>query len=204
MTTINAYATRAELLQLLLQPDEYNGAGSANTVDDAVIDDILTDASRAVDHYCGRQFYASAETLYLDAQADRLLWFGRDVLSVQGASDGTGAAIAAGNYYLWPRGANSYAGIALKESASAGWYAASTGDTEGVITIAASVGYCNRAASAASDPQANLEVIGNTHRATLIRAAIDYRNRHNQSVYERNAKDADWQALVEGYVRRVY
>lgn len=168
-----------------------------------MIDDLLTDASRAVDHYCNRQFYAASATLYLDAQADRQLWFGRDVLAVLGASDGTGASIGSANYYLWPRNANSYAAIVLKESASATWAAASTGDTEGVITIAASTGFCNRAASTATDPAENVEIVANTHEAALIRAQIVYRQRHNQSVYERNATDADWQALVQGYVRGV-
>ena len=200
MTIINGYATRAELLRELMGPDD---AAQPNAVDDEVLDDILTDASRAVDHFCGRQFYASARTLNLDVPDDRQLYFGCDVLAVQGASDGLGAVVASGNYYLWPRNANSFNSLVLTESASTGWYGASSGNTEGVITVAASVGFCNRAASAASDNGENLKIIGATRRATLIRAAIVYRQRHNQSVYERNAKDEDWQALVEGYVRGV-
>jgi hypothetical protein len=201
MTTINAYATRADLLQVLMQAED---SAQPNVIDDAVIDDMLTDASRAVDNFCGRQFYAAAQTLQLDVPADRQLYFGVDVLAVTGASDGTGASIASGNYYLWPRGAVAYNSIVLTEAASAGWYGASSGNTEGVITIAASVGYCNRAASAASDPAKNLKVIAATHRATLIKAQIMYQQRHPSSVESRVLKDADWQALLEGYVRGAY
>jgi len=181
-------------------------SASPNAVDDQVIDDAITDASRAVDNFCARQFYASAETLALSVPdgSDRLVWFGRDVLAVQGASNGDGTLIAAGNYYLWPRGAQSYAAIVLNEAASVGWVGASSGNTEGVISIAASVGYVNRAASAASDPGEGQQVISATHRAALIKAAIMYRQRAQTSVETRVVKDSDWQKLVEGYVRRIY
>ena len=63
MTTYNAYATRAELLRELMSADD---SAEPNVVDDEVLDDILTDASRAVDEFCGgRQFWASSQTLRL-------------------------------------------------------------------------------------------------------------------------------------------
>lgn len=200
MTIYDGYATRADLLQRLMQPDEYNSAASANTYDDLVIDDIITDASRAVDHFCDRQFFASAQTFYCDVPPDNTVWFGRDVLAVQGASAGDGTPIAGSTYYLWPRNANSFAAAVVKPGASGLWPSVASGDP---LIFAASVGFCDRAASAASDSARNRQIIANTHEATLIRAAIVYRQRHNQSVYERNAKDEDWQALVQGYVRGV-
>jgi hypothetical protein len=183
-----------------------DNSAAPDVVDDTVMDDAITDASRAVDTFCARQFYASAETLALDLPDpyDRAIWFGRDVLAVQGASNGDGTLLAAANYYLWPRGAQAYAAITLTEAASFGWVAASTGNTQGVISIAASVGYVNRAASAASDPSKGQQVISATHRATLIKAAIMYRQRTQTSVETRVVKDNDWQKLVEGYVRRIY
>ncbi len=203
MTIINGYATRAELLRELMTVED---SAAPNVVDDDAIDNIITDASRDVDAHCARQFYATAETLYLSVPSpyDRQLWFGRDVLAVQGASNGDGGSIAASNYYLWPRNANSFAAIMLKESATVNWSAASSGDTEGVIAVAASVGYVNRAASAASDPAAGLRILAATHRGTLLRAMQLYRQRHPTSVEERVIKDADWQAPLEGYVRHVY
>jgi hypothetical protein len=197
LTITNGYCTRAELLREIMGPEN---SQDPNAVDDEVLDDIITDASRDVDAYCGRAFYASAETLHLDATSERLLWFGgRDVLTVLGASNGSGGVVASGNYYLWPQDSFSYAAVVLKESASTGWYAASTGDTEGVITLSASVGYVDRAAST---PAAAQRVIRNTHRATLIRAAQLYRQRSQSSVETRIIKDADWQAPLAAYVRR--
>lgn len=177
MPVINGYCTRAELLRAIGSSDS---TVEPHVIDDEVVDDIITDASRAVDNHCARQFYAESRTLYLDAPVSsyvRALYFPCDVLSVQGASDGTGASVASSQYYLWPRNAQAFAAIVLKESSTAAWSAASSGDTEGVITIAASVGYCNRAASASSDPGQGLQVIAATHRATMLIAADLYRKR---------------------------
>lgn len=177
MTVINGYCTRAELLRAIASGDS---SLQPDVLDDEVIDDLITDASRAVDNHCARQFYAEARTLYLDAPVatlSRALYFPCDVLSVQGASDGTGASIASSQYYLWPRNAQAYAAIVLTESSTASWAPASSGDSEGVITIAASVGYCNRAASSASATGSNLQVIAATRRATMLIAADLYRKR---------------------------
>jgi hypothetical protein len=205
MTIYNGYCTRDELLRVIMGPEN---SQEPNAVDDEVLDDIITDASRAVDTFCARQFYATSETLYANAQTERLLWLGRDVLAVQGASNGSGTLIAAGNYYLWPKGANSYAGLMLTESASTGWYAGSSGDTEGVISIAASVGYVDRAASAASSPAYGLRVIAATRRATLIIAADYYRKRFGYHTvtqagiaYSAKGLPKDAVELLEPFVR---
>lgn len=196
MTITNGYATRAELLREL-----FTGEDSAvpDSVDDAVIDDLITDASRDVDHFCDRSFFASAQTFTLDAPVpyDYRLWFGRDVLAVQSVTNGDGASVGSTNYFLWPRNANSYAAIELKTSSTSFWTAGSTGD--GTVSIAASVGFVDRSASTARA----VEIVRNTHRAALIRAQIIYRSRKPSSVYERALKDEDWQKLVEGYVRGV-
>lgn len=192
MTITQGYATRAELLREIMTADD---SAELNAVDDEVLDDIITDASRAVDHFCNRQFYASAETLYFDVPDDRCVWFGTDVLAVQGASNGTGASVASGNYYLWPKNANSFAALMLTEGASVGWVGASSGNTEGVIAIAASVGYVDRTAST---PRA-AEIVRNTHRATLVLAETMYRERMNQ---ESKRTRADWQDILKGYIRQ--
>ncbi len=199
MTITNGYVTRAEFLRELMTVED---SAAPNVVDDEAVDDILTDASRDVDAHCARQFHATAETLYLSVPSpyDRQLWFGRDVLAVQGASNGDGGSIAASNYYLWPRNANSYAALVLKESATVSWSAASSGDTEDVIAVAASVGYVDRAGSGA----AAQAIIRNTHRAALLRAMQLYRKRRPSTIEERIIKDAEWQAPLEGYVRHVY
>jgi len=198
MAPVNAYCTRAELLREIFTAED---SAPADAVDDAVIDDLITDASRDVDTYCGgRQFFASSLTFSLDPPVpyDLRVWFGRDVLAVQAASNGDGSLIAAGNYYLWPRNANSYAAIQMNQGASVAWNAGSSPD--GLLTFAASVGFVDRSAST----PAAATIIRNTHRAALIRAQILYRGRKPSSVYERVYKDADWQALVEGYVQHTH
>lgn len=181
MTIYNGYISRAELLRELSSSGE---AQTPDVLDDEVLDNIITDASRAVDAYCARQFYASAETLYLDVPNpyERMLYFPRDVLAVQAASNGDGTLIAASNYYLWPRVGQSYSAIVLKESSTVSWAAASSGDTEGVIAIAASAGYVSRAASAASDSGEGLRVIAATRRACLVIAGAMYRKRFGMQV----------------------
>lgn len=199
MTIINGYCTRAELLREIMSAEDQQ---APNVIDDQVIDDAIQDASRAVDDYCGRQFYARTATLYLDVPKpyNRSLWFGDDVLAVQAASNGDGTALSSSDYYLWPRNAQAYAAIVLKESSNKSWSYSTAGDSEAVITIAASVGYVDRAASAASDPGAGLQIIGNTHRATLIKAQMFYRQRMGQDI---KLKDSDWQDLLASYRRIV-
>lgn len=198
MTITNGYLTRADLLREIFTGED---SMPPDAVDDPVMDDICTDASRDVDTFCGgRQFFASAQTLTLDPPVpyDLRVWFGQDVLAVQSVTNGDGASVASGNYTLWPRNANSYAAIQLNQGASVSWTSGSTPD--GTLSIGASVGFVDRSAST---PRA-AEIIRNTHRAALIRAQILYRGRKPSSVYERTYKDADWQALVAAYVRGVY
>jgi len=214
VTIYNGYITRAELLREIMSSED---SAAPNAVDDEVLDNIITDASRAVDNFCARQFYAASETLYLDVPQpySRSIWFGPDVLAVQAASNGDGASMGSGNYYLWPRGAQSFAAIVLKESASLGWVGTSGGDYEGAITVAASVGYVDRAASAASSPAAGQRVIAATRRATLIVASAFYRKRFGQGVEAAKVTAAgvvltpmgmprDAAELLEPYIRHGY
>lgn len=190
------YLTVAELLRELMTADD---SAAPNAVDDTVLAGCASDGSRAIDQYCNRQFFASAGTITLDAPvpAERRLWFGQDVLAVQSASNGDGSSVPASLWYLWPPNAVSYAAIVMKQSANVFWGAGSAGDTEGAITLAASLGYVDRAAS---DPK-SVQIVSNTHRAALLKAAMLYRARTGQ---KQAGSDSDWQSLVDGYIRHAY
>ncbi len=198
-TPVNGYCTVQELAREIFGPDD---SAVPNAVDDQVLADAITDASRDVDNYCRRQFFATAKTLSLDAPVpyDRQIWFRVDVLAVQGASDGNGASIPGTEFYLWPRGAQSYAAAIVNANSSYGWFGGSVGVVEGAISIAASVGFVDRGAS---DP-GSVQVVSATHRATLIKAAMLYRQRKPQSKLATYLTDADWQPLLDGYVRTLY
>lgn len=203
-TPINGYCTVADLRREIFSPDD---SQVPNGVDDQVLCDIITDASRTcVDNGTRRQFYATSDTLYLNAPVpyERMLWFGQDVLAVQGASDGNGNVIPSSEYYLWPRNTHTYAAIVMNQNSQYGWFAGSNGNTEGAITIAASIGYCDRSASSASAPQEFLNAIAASRRATLIYAADMYRKRFPNSSSKAASAASDADKILESYVRILY
>lgn len=172
MTITNGYATLAEMKREL-------AVESLEILDDEVLSDIITDASRALDNYCDRRFYSYTGTRYFDVPdpVSRELWLDEDLLGVSAASNGDGTALAAGDYYTWPRNSINKAAVVLKEGGSVAWVSASTGNSEAVIGIAASWGYVDRAASDAQSAQ----IVRNTHRACLITAGAFYRLRFGQN-----------------------
>lgn len=173
MTITNGYCTQAELKREL-------ATESLDIVDDEVLDDIITDASRAVDVFCDRRFYPYTGTRWYDVPpaGDRALYLDEDLIGVTGASNGSGAALAAGDYYLWPRNAVSKAALVLVEGGSVTWQPASSGNSEAVIAVAASWGYVDRAASDARSAQ----IVRNTRRAALATATAFYRQRFGRDV----------------------
>lgn len=148
---------------------------SLDVLDDAVASDILSDASRAVDAYCARRFYAASTSRTYTAPADgsRELYLGDDWLSVSGVVNGDGSTVAASAYSLLPLSGPPYDTIRLRDSALIGWLPTSAGEYVGAITVSGSTGYVDRSAS---DPR-SLRVVSLTHRATLIIALAMYRKR---------------------------
>mgnify|MGYP000876569247 CR=1 FL=1 len=171
MTITNGYCTLDELKREL-------AIESLHVLDDDVLERIIEDSSRAVDNFCGRQFYAaSASQAYsVPAYGDSALWLDSDWLSVSSITNGNGATIAASLYTLWPLNKPSKSAIRINDSANTYWTGTSGGDEFGVITVAGSTGYVNRAASDAQSAR----IISNTKRATLIIASAMYRKRSGQ------------------------
>lgn len=98
MAIVNGYTTLATLKSRISISDE---------TDDTELERIVTAVSRAIDDYCGRRFYAAAETRYYTAQhSDRLMV--DDLLSITTLStDDDGDRNYENNwaetdYYLYP------------------------------------------------------------------------------------------------------
>lgn len=171
MTITNGYCTLDELKREL-------AIESLHVLDDAVLESIIEDASRAVDAHCARQFFAASASEYYDVPDywDRTLFLDGDWLSVSSVTNGDSTSIAASLYDVWPKNAVSKNAIRLKDSANAFWVGTTGGDDIGVITVAGSTGYVNRAASDVKSAQ----IISNTKRACLIIAGALYRKRTGQ------------------------
>lgn len=136
MTITNGYATLEDFL-LFAAPD----AGS-DTMDDVLIESLITAASRYIDNVTRRRFYASTETHYFDVpESGRDLWLNDDLLAVTTLTNGDGTVIPAAEYKLRPYNITPYYMLTLKASSDVYWQGEADGDTEGVISIAGSWGY---------------------------------------------------------------
>lgn len=205
MTITNGYATLDELKREL-------AIESLHVLDDAVLESIIEDASRAVDAHCARQFYAAAGSGAFDVPdyGDPVLWLNDDWLTVSAISNGDGTAIAASLTDLWPKNAVSHLALRLKNSANVAWTGTAAGDVLGAISVTGSIGYVDRTATDAKSAR----VISNTKRACLIIAAALYRKRTGQETTAATVTAAgvvlapvgiprDAAQLLEGYRRIV-
>ena len=117
--------------------------GITQTTDDALIQELLTRASKKIDTYTGRVFQASTETRYFDSDAydkdSGLLWMDKDLLTIttltNGDSDGT--SISSTDYWLWPRNETPYYAIKLKSDVTTVW----EWDIDYWVTVAGTWGY---------------------------------------------------------------
>jgi hypothetical protein len=187
-------------------------AGST-AADTAVMEKIIEDASRAIDGYCGRRFYATSETHYLDYPVpyDDAVFFDDDLIAAASVVGGDGVTVT--GYKLWPVNALAKAGMLANTGTS--WAACPSGDTMGTISVAGSWGYVDRGASVGSVASniKSIAVINVTRRACLIIAAAYYRKRFGQNVEAAQVTGAgvvltpqgipkDAAQLLEAYVRR--
>ena len=127
-SSAHLYATLAELKAYL---------GISVTTDDALLSNILTRITAAIDAYCGRTFSATAtETEYFDAIEDvdgRALYFDDDCASITGVVNGDGVTISSSYYVTMPTDDTPYYGIKLKASAPYAW--TYTTDPENAIAV---------------------------------------------------------------------
>lgn len=121
---------------------------STDATDDGVIEDMVEQASRAIDVFTGGQWYASTETRYFDVplgvrrlELDKRL----QTISTNGLVNGNAAVIASTEYNLWPKNQPPYRAIVLRQTSAYSWLPNTYGDDEVVIAVTGTWGDLNRA-----------------------------------------------------------
>lgn len=118
---------------------------SPDGIDDVVISNLISAASRYIDRFTGRRFYASTETHYLDLPVSgidrRILFLDDDLLSVTTLTNGDTTVITSTYYDLLPLNSSPKFAIRLKNSSTYNWEPKNGSDRIGAISIAGSWGY---------------------------------------------------------------
>lgn len=135
MTITNGYTTLAKIKSALR-------ITSTDATDDAVIEDMITQASRIIDAQTHRTFYARTETHYYDAPAGASLYIDDDdLLTITTLTNGDGSTIANTNYKLYPLNISPKWEIRLLGSSGVSWKPTASGDVNGAIAIAGTWGF---------------------------------------------------------------
>ena len=141
---INTYATLTDYKSFVTARGQ---TASTDATDDAVIKDLIEQASRYLDGETGRQFYPTVETRLYDIPQDEILYLEADLLEVLSLTNGDGTTIAAADYFLLPANISPRYGIALDTTANVQWESDSAGNTRQVISVQGIWGYCERYAT---------------------------------------------------------
>jgi len=171
MAITNGYATLAEFKSL-------KDIATTDAADDAEIENIVTRASRMIDTITGYWFYAATLTHYFDVPDGREILFDFPLLTATTVTNGDTTVITSTYYKLLPYNLPQKYSIRLKQSTTYYWSEDSNGDTEGVISIAGTWGYCDRTAT---DP-ISARVIQNTNYACLEIAKMWYHERFGENL----------------------
>ena len=137
----NGYCTLADFKSYITPPGQ---ALSMDFGDDAVIDDIISRASRRVDALTGRRFYPRVETRNYDTPYADLLWLDDNLLEIITLTNGDLVAIASTEYTFQP--ANEYPkyAIRLRNTSAIYFTSNSATDYEQVVALAGFWGYRER------------------------------------------------------------
>lgn len=116
---------------------------ASNTTDDALLEELIREASREIERFTFRRFYASAETRYYHAlnhtMLNRLL-LDEDLVSITTITLGDGTAVDTDDYVLEPYNYTPKVNIVLKSSSGKSWQIYDE-DPEMAIAVAGSWGY---------------------------------------------------------------
>lgn len=112
-----------------------------DVIDDAVIVDLLEQASRYLDEHTGRQFYPTVETRLYDIPVDQELLLDQDLLSVTTLTNGDATVLTTTDYILEPANSTPKFGIKLKDISAYAWETNSSDSAEQVISVAGVWGY---------------------------------------------------------------
>lgn len=173
MAIVNGYATLDQFKAL-------KRVNSVDSGDDITIENLITRASRLIDTITGKWFYGATQTRYFDYTSSRCLKLDAPLLSVTTFTNGDGSTIAAADYNLLPLNWPGKKEIEIKQSSTAYFLPSNTGDTRGVISIAGSWGYVNRAAATPTPDE--YTIIYNTEYACLEIVYMWYEERFGSNV----------------------
>jgi hypothetical protein len=138
----NGYTTRQEVLDLIR-------AESTDVLDDAVIDALITQASRWIDRHTGRTFYARTETRLYDVpdydDDGRTLFLDDDLLTVTTLTNGDLVVLTTADYFLLPRNETPKYAVKLKDVSDKIWEVDSNSSSEGVISLVGTWGFSTTA-----------------------------------------------------------
>jgi hypothetical protein len=138
-TPKNSYVIPTEFLQWVTPLDV-----GADTVDDAVVADVLEATSRYCDSQTNRKFYPSVETQSYDVPSGRSLYLDDDLLEVLSITNGDDSSVSSTYYNLYPANIYPKDEIRLTETTSLYWASSSTTCFEQVIDVNAIWGYRER------------------------------------------------------------
>ncbi len=136
MTPVNGYTTLQKIKDTI-----HPGGLATSATDDAIIDDLITQASRLIDRLTGRTFYARAETRYYDTPRCAELWLDDDLLTVTTLTNGDGTTLTTADYIEKPGNTKPTYALKIKAISNKVWTTAASGDGEGVIAVAGTWGY---------------------------------------------------------------
>lgn len=147
MTARNVYTPLADFKAYVT-----NRGGSIVTdaADDAVIEQLLEQASHYIDSACGRRFYPRVETRNYDLpdQTDQPdsseLYFDDDLLEIITFTNGDSTTIASTEYNLMPKNETPKYGLKMKDSTTVTWETDSDSNWEDVLSVNAFWGFHNR------------------------------------------------------------
>jgi len=138
---MNGYCTLADFKAYITPPGQ---ALSMDFGDDAVIEDIITRASRRVDALTGRRFYPRVETRKYDTPPYSELWLDDDLLEVLTFTNGNTVVIASTDYVFKPTNEYPKYCIELRDTAGIYFTLTTASSYNEAISLAAIWGYRER------------------------------------------------------------
>ena len=146
--------------------------GGIDAADDGVINNLITTASRYIDHDTRRTFYARGTALapltrYFSVPRDgdiRWLWLDDDLQTVVTITNGDGAVVAAADYYLMPRNSTPKYAVVIKHYSNEWWKISDTGEYEYVIEVSGIWGYCATDAHPADIKTACIQIASSVYK----------------------------------------
>lgn len=178
MTTLGAFATLAEFKAYFTSR---GGAQlSVDPADDAVLEQLLKQASSHIETQTGRRFMPSVETRYydvpsVDSDDPRVLKLDGDLLEVLTLTNGDGTAIPSTEYTLRPRNTTPYSAIRLIDNSTYYWASDGAGDTHDVIAVYGIWGFHDRYSKAWATASTANEAMDTTETGYTVADGAPYK-----------------------------